>query len=285
VHWLETWRRAFRLHVTPLDIAPNFRDHMQAMGGAWVFTSATLAVAGDFSHFLERLGIEHASTRCFDSPFDYARQGLCYLPAGMPDPNSDRYTPRVIEVARQVIAASQGRAFVLFTSYRALEQAAAELRDALPYPVLVQGDGPRDRLLARFRDMGNAVLLGTSSFWEGVDVRGEALSCVIIDRLPFAAPNAPVLQARIEALRQRGVNPFMAYQVPTAVIALKQGAGRLIRDVNDRGVLVVCDPRLRTKPYGRVFLQSLPPMPRSDDMAQVERFFATGQDAAAHPGA
>ncbi|UCE88291.1 MAG: ATP-dependent DNA helicase [Pseudomonadota bacterium] len=285
VHWVETWRRAFRLHVTPLDIAPNFRSHMEAMGGAWIFTSATLAVAGDFTHFIERLGIEHARTRCWDSPFDYARQGLCFLPGDMPDPNSDSYTARVIEVARRVITASQGRAFVLFTSYRALEQADSTLRDAIPYPVLVQGEGPRDRLLARFRSMGNAVLLGTSSFWEGVDVRGEALSCVIIDRLPFAAPNDPVLQARIEALRQRGVNPFMAYQVPAAVIALKQGAGRLIRDVNDRGVLVVCDPRLRTKTYGRVFLKSLPPMPRTDDIAQVEQFFAAEHGAAVEPGA
>ena len=274
VHWFETHRRSVSLHLTPLDVAGPFREYMAAMPGAWIFTSATLAVGGDFSHFTRRLGIEAARCEAWDSPFDYARQSLLYLPRDMPDPNAPDYGRAVLDAAEPVLAASGGRAFLLYTSHRALNEAAEHLRGRLPWPVLVQGDAPRAALLDEFRAAGDAVLLGTASFWEGVDVRGEALSCVIIDKLPFASPGDPVLGARLDALRRGGGNPFMEYQLPAAVIALKQGAGRLIRDVADRGVLVICDPRLLTRPYGRVFLDSLPPMPQTRDLADVEAFFA-----------
>jgi len=194
----------------------------------------------------------------------------------LPDPASPRYTVALLDAVLPVLTASRGRAFLLFTSFRALREAAAWLVDRLDYPLLVQGEAPKGVLLRQFRAAGNAVLLGTASFWEGVDVRGEALSCVIIDRLPFAAPGDPVVQARIESLRQRGEDPFLYYQLPHAAITLKQGVGRLIRDVSDRGVLVLCDPRLLTKSYGRVFLDSLPPMPRTRKLERVQAFFAGG---------
>ncbi|HJU08539.1 MAG TPA: ATP-dependent DNA helicase, partial [Rhodanobacteraceae bacterium] len=207
------------------------------------------------------------------SPFDYPNQALCYLPLGLPEPSARDYTERVIEAALPVLHASRGRAFLLFTSHRALRRAADLLEGKISYPLFVQGSAPRHQLLNEFRASGNGVLLGAASFWEGVDVAGEALSCVIIDKLPFAAPDDPVLQARLEALARAGGNPFTQWQVPNAVIALKQGAGRLIRDVHDRGVLMLCDPRLTTRAYGRVFLNSLPPMPRTRALADVQKFF------------
>ncbi|HRE55966.1 MAG TPA: ATP-dependent DNA helicase [Candidatus Competibacter sp.] len=273
VRWFETRGRAFTLSLTPLDIAPAFRGRMANQPGAWIFTSATLAVGQGFDHFTARLGVsDHAALR-LDSPFDFARNTVLYQPPGLPDPGSPRYTAALVEAILPVLAASRGRAFLLFTSYRALHEAAALLAGRLDYPLLVQGERSKATLLREFRDLGNAVLLGTASFWEGVDVRGEALSCVIIDRLPFAAPGDPVMQARIESLRQQGQDPFMSYQLPQAVIALKQGAGRLIRDVSDRGVLVLGDPRVSSKFYGRVFLDSLPPMPRTRDFDAVRAFF------------
>jgi ATP-dependent DNA helicase DinG len=192
----------------------------------------------------------------------------------MPDPNDPDYTRAVIDASLPVLQASRGRAFILFTSHRALQEAATLLQGLIDYPLLVQGEAPRTVLLDRFRELGNAVLLGTGSFWEGVDVRGEALSCVIIDKLPFSSPGDPILQARIDALRNRGGNPFMEYQLPQAVITLKQGVGRLIRDINDRGVLMLCDPRLGSKAYGKIFLDSLPPMTRTRKLEVVERFFS-----------
>ncbi len=230
-----------------------------------------------------QLGLEDVHQLKLDSPFDYQRNALLYLPDGMPEPNHPDYSTAFVACAREVLEASRGRAFLLFTSHSALRSAAAQLQDTLDYPVLVQGSAPRRELLERFRYLGNAVLLGTSSFWEGVDVRGEALSCVIIDKLPFSSPGDPVLQARIEALRQQGRNPFMDYQLPAAVINLKQGVGRLIRDCNDRGVLVLCDPRLRTKSYGRVFLNSLPKMPRSSSIDSVHEFFAGVESTVIEP--
>jgi ATP-dependent DNA helicase DinG len=274
IHWFETHKRSFSLHLTPLSIADYFHKQIQALSAAWVFTSATLAVGKSFAHFTERLGLVEVTTAQWDSPFDYANQALFYVPRGMPEPNAAEYTQAVINTALPVLAASQGRAFLLFTSYRALSEAAALLQDQVDYPLFVQGEAPRDILLQRFRETPHAVLLGTSSFWEGVDVRGEALSCVIIDKLPFASPADPVLKARIDAMRKLGINAFMEYQLPDAVIALKQGAGRLIRDVHDRGVLMICDPRLLNKPYGRLFLDSLPPMARTRDPQQVVKFFA-----------
>jgi ATP-dependent DNA helicase DinG len=275
IHWFETQRTAFRLNLTPLDIAPAFSACLQGLANAWIFTSATLAIGNnDFSHFTGQLGLEDARLLQLESPFDYRNNALLYLPDDMPDPNQPAYVDAVVGCARDVLAASRGRAFLLFTSHAALQAAAAQLRDTLPWPLLVQGEAPRRELLARFRELGNAVLLGTSSFWEGVDVRGEALSCVIIDKLPFGSPGDPVLQARIEALRNQGGNPFMQHQLPAAVITLKQGIGRLIRDCADRGVLVVCDPRLRTRSYGRIFLNSLPAMPRTRSLDAVQDFFA-----------
>jgi ATP-dependent DNA helicase DinG len=273
VAWFETTTRGFALNLTPLDIANSLRPHLAA-NKAWVFTSATLAMHGRFDHFLAQLGLEDADTACFDSPFDYAAQSLLYLPPGLPDPAQPDFTEAVVNTALPVLAASQGRAFLLFTSHRALRRAAELLHERLPYPLLVQGSASRTALLERFRALGNAVLLGTGSFWEGVDVRGEALSCVIIDKLPFAAPDDPVLRARAQALEDEGRNAFVEVQLPQAVIALKQGAGRLIRDEHDHGVLVLCDPRLTRKSYGRVFLASLPPMPRTQQLGEVEAFFA-----------
>ena len=278
IHWFETHRRSFSLHLTPLSIADYFQKQMLGISAAWIFTSATLAVGKSFSHFTDRLGLQEVSTAQWESPFDYAEQALFYVPKGLSEPNSPVYTQSVIKAALPVLAASQGRAFLLFTSYRALSEAATLLNEQTDYPLFVQGDAPRDTLLKRFRSTAHAVLLGTSSFWEGVDVRGEALSCVIIDKLPFASPGDPVLKARIDAMRKLGINAFMEYQLPDAVIALKQGAGRLIRDVHDRGVLMICDPRLLNKPYGRLFLDSLPPMARTRDPQQVVEFFELQTD-------
>jgi ATP-dependent DNA helicase DinG len=283
IHWFETLHTAFRLNLTPLNVAPAFRNCLDSLASAWVFTSATLAVGDSFVHFAAQLGLDDAHTLKLDSPFDYARNALLYLPDGMPDPNAPDYVAAVVGRAREVLAASGGRAFLLFTSHHALRVAARQLAEDCPYPLLVQGAAPRRELLERFRQLGNAVLLGTSSFWEGVDVRGEALSCVIIDKLPFGSPGDPVLQARIGALRRQGMNPFMAYQLPNAVITLKQGIGRLIRDHTDRGVLVLCDPRLRSKSYGRVFLNSLPPMPRTHEVDAVHEFFAGVADTRVEP--
>lgn len=274
VHWFETFTRSFAIHCTPLSVAPQFRARLDALDNTWIFTSATLAVGESFDHYVAALGLDRPRTLRLESPFDYAHHALLYLPPDMPDPRADAYTAAVVRVAREAIAASGGRAFLLFTSHRALQEAAAALDGSIEYPLLVQGQAPRAELLARFRRLGDAVLLGTGSFWEGVDVRGAALSLVLIDKLPFASPGDPVLQARIDALRAAGGNPFVDFQIPDAVIALKQGVGRLIRDVDDRGVLVLCDPRLLGKSYGRIFRASLPSMPATRRLDDVREFFS-----------
>lgn len=271
--WVETRRLGFSLHATPAEVGELFQQYMQTYQAAWVFTSATLTVAGRFEHFLERMGIANAETITLESPFDYARNALLYLPPAMPDPNDPAFSDRLIEASLPVLAASGGRAFMLFTSYRALDHAASALAQKVDYPLFVQGEMPRSQLLDRFRLSGDGILLGTSSFWEGVDIRGEALSCVIIDKLPFAAPNDPVLQARLALIRERGGNPFGDHQIPQAVITLKQGIGRLIRDVHDRGVLMIADPRLLNRGYGKIFLNSLPDMPVTTEISDVKRFF------------
>jgi ATP-dependent DNA helicase DinG len=280
VRWVEVLAHAAHLHVTPLSSAELFRKQMSDHPRAWIFTSATLAVGEDFAHFTRELGVEAAQARRWSSPFDFARQALLYVPRGLPaDPNDPGFTDAVVEAALPALEASGGRAFLLFTSLRALRRAHELLKGRVPYPLLVQGTGSRSELLARFRSLGNAVLLGSQSFWEGVDVRGDALSLVVIDKLPFAPPDDPVLAARIEALRARGGNPFNELQLPQAVLQLKQGAGRLIRGETDRGVLMLCDPRLFSKPYGRRILRSLPPMTLTRELRELQGFFAP----AAHP--
>ncbi len=278
IHWFETHKRSFSVNFTPLDVADVFRDKVEAHPASWILTSATLAVGEGFEHFQRRMGLGEARTCRWESPFDFPRQALLYVPPAMPEPNHPDYTASVVDLACELLKESEGRAFLLFTSHRALQQAAGLLRGRTDYPLLVQGEAPRARLLERFRELGNAVLLGTGSFWEGVDVRGEALSLVLIDKLPFASPGDPVLQARIDAIRRGGGNPFFDFQLPQAVISLKQGVGRLIRDVNDTGALVLCDPRLGTRAYGRVFLDSLPPMSRTRKFEVVQRFFARNRE-------
>ncbi|HEY2394787.1 MAG TPA: ATP-dependent DNA helicase [Rudaea sp.] len=273
VHWYELSPHGFSLHATPLDLAPPLRTLREQSHASWIFTSATLSVAGDFDHFARQLGLDDPVALSLPSPFDYPRQALTYLPKGLPDPNAADFTDRVVAAARPVIEAARGRTFLLFTSHRALKRAAELLADSA-FPLFVQGTAPRHQLLTEFRESGNGVLLGAASFWEGVDVAGEALSCVIIDKLPFAAPDDPVLEARLSALRESGGNPFFDWQVPAAVIALKQGAGRLIRDVADRGVLMLCDPRLTSRAYGKLFLKSLPPMPITRELSDVQGFFS-----------
>ena len=270
--WLETRGQGFLFYQTPMDIAALFRARITDYGCQSIFTSATLSVNGNFSYFSGQLGMDDFPARTWDSPFDYHTQSLCYLPDNMPDPRDAAHTRAVVDMAVPVLNLTGGRAFLLFTSYRALKTAAEMIADKLDFPILVQGDAPRTELLDTFREQAHSVLLGTSSFWEGVDVRGQALSCVIIDKLPFASPDDPVLQARMKKMEEDGRNPFMEYQLPEAVIALKQGIGRLIRDAKDYGVLMLCDPRLRTRSYGKIFLRSLPDMTYTQQLGDVERF-------------
>lgn len=272
VSWFETSKKGFNLHITPVNIAEAFQEMIQEQDTSWIFVSATLAVNKKFTHFQDQLGLADSETGVWDSPFNYQDQTMMYLPRGLPAPNEPQFTQSMVEAILPILEASGGRAFILFTSYRALNQAALLLRTMIDYPLLVQGELPRTQLLNKFKSLGNAVLLGTSSFWEGVDVRGQALTCVIIDKLPFASPGEPVLKARCQALEAAGINPFFQFQVPNAVINLKQGAGRLIRDENDSGVLVLCDPRLLTKGYGKSFLNSLPPMPQVRSLSEVTEF-------------
>jgi len=278
VRWMEIFHHSVQLNTTPLSIADIFAKQISGNARAWILTSATLAVKQNFEHYQAEMGLLEARTECWDSPFDFQKQALLYVPKGLPEPNSDGYTEAVIQAALPLIEASQGRAFLLFTSLWAMRRAydilEAEFdRKNLKYPLMLQGDGSRNELLTRFREHGNAVLLGSQSFWEGVDVRGEALSLVIIDKLPFAHPDDPVLAARIDHLKKQGRNAFMEYQLPRTIINLKQGAGRLIRDETDKGVLMICDPRLISKHYGKRIWQSLPPFKRTRDEADAVAFF------------
>ncbi|MDH3840238.1 MAG: ATP-dependent DNA helicase [Chromatiales bacterium] len=278
LRWVDIARNGFTLNLTPLDIAGNLQEFFDARPCAWIFTSATLAVGKDFDFYKRRIGIGAADELQLESPFDFKQRSLLYLPAGMPDPASREYTRAVVEQALPLLTAGNGGAFLLFTSHRALREAADILRTATAgkndWPILVQGEAPRERLLNRFREHGNAVLLGTSSFWQGVDVRGDALRLVVIDKLPFSPPDEPVTRARIEALRREGGNPFREHQLPEAALNLKQGVGRLIRDVTDTGVAMLCDPRLSSRAYGRLFLSSLPPMPRTTACDEAAGFLA-----------
>ncbi len=274
IKWYETYGKSFTLSRTPLDIAKEFRSFMNRHQATWIFTSATLSVANNFVHFSKNLGLSGALSQSWESPFDYPNQALFYHPRGLPQPSDPEFTDKIIEFVVPVLEASRGRAFFLFTSHRALQRAAQLLEGRIDYPLLVQGTKSKGVLLEQFKQLGHAVLLATASFWEGVDVRGDALSCVIIDKLPFASPGDPVLKARLAAMEQQGRNPFFEHQLPSAIIMLRQGVGRLIRDVEDRGVLMVCDPRLLKKTYGQLFLDSVPAMKRSRDIADVQQFFS-----------
>ena len=278
VFWVEAYASSLQLHKTPLSIAPIFNGQREGVPRSWIFTSATLAVKNDFSHFAEQMGLGEEPSRTWPSPFNYEEQGLLYVPTGLPDPNSMGYTDAVLDLALPVIEAAGGKTFLLCTTLRAVKRAAERLRDefeqrGLPFPLFVQGDRGRTELLDQFRQAGNGVLIGSQSFWEGVDVRGDALSLVIIDKLPFAPPDDPVLAARIEVMEKQGKNGFMHHTLPEAIINLKQGAGRLIRDEKDRGVLMLCDPRVISKPYGRRIWQSLPAFKRTREQAVVIDFF------------
>jgi ATP-dependent DNA helicase DinG len=277
LRWVEAQPNGLLLQYTPFEVAQRLREYVESRPCAWVFTSATLAIGADFSHFAARIGLPDARTVQIDSPFDYLDQARIFLPPNMPEPQSPAFAARFIEACAPLLEASGGRAFLLYTSYRGLGEGVRALQARFPnppFPVLVQGEAPREALLNRFRDLGNAVLLATGSFWEGVDVKGEALSIVAIDKLPFASPDDPLLKARLEGIRRRGGNPFFEYQLPQAVLALKQGVGRLIRDADDFGVIVLGDPRLKTKAYGRVFLEALPASPLITDAAAGAAFLA-----------
>ena len=305
IRWAEAYSQSLAFHLTPLSIANIFSTQVFSQKRAWIFTSATLAVKGEFSHYQTEMGLitpnakageddfeddafnekvnrTKVETASWASPFDYPNQALLYLPKGLPAPNTAEHTEAIVDAALPLIEAAGGRAFLLFTSLKAMDRAHGLLKDllekkGLDYPLMVQGEGTRTELLERFRKLGNAVLVASHSFWEGVDVKGDALSLVVIDKLPFAAPDDPVLAARIDAINQAGGNAFMHYQVPYAAIKLKQGAGRLIRDEHDRGVLMIGDSRLVDKPYGKRIWQSLPPMKRTREEAEAVAFFARGK--------
>lgn len=278
VRWFESRRKGFAIHLTPLDVAGPLARFRATRPAAWVFTSATLSVGGRFHHFVERLGLDDARTVQIQSPFNHRQNGLCWLPPNLPAPGDFGHTQALLKAVWPLLQASQGRAFLLFTTHRALRQAADWLRQHASFPLFIQGEAPRTLLVDAFRAAGNGILLGAASFWEGVDVPGPALSVVVIDKLPFAAPGDPVLQARLDNIRQQGGNPFKDVQLPEAVLSLKQGAGRLIRAHDDRGVVVLGDPRLVQKHYGRLFLNSLPPWPLTDKVGQAIEFI-TNQNA------
>jgi len=274
--------QAFSTHLqaTPIDVSTLLAETLFAHYPSVILTSATLTVAGQdgvpsFAHLIKRLGIPFPKELVVPSHFDYANQALLYLPPSMPAPRSPDFVPQATEKIRRVLEISRGRAFCLFTSYAQMRELHDRLLSQLPYPLMMQGTAPRHVLLQRFRDTPNAVLFGTSSFWQGIDVQGEQLSCVIIDKLPFAVPTDPIMKARTDAITAAGGNAFNDLQVPQAVIALKQGFGRLIRSLSDRGVLMLLDPRIRTTRYGATFLDSLPAYRRTDDITEVEKFFAS----------
>ena len=277
VQWAECHTQSIALNASPLSVAEFFKKQIDARPRSWILTSATLAVGGNFSHYLEAMGMETATTACWDSPFDYPNHAMLYVPRSLPEPGSNEHTKAVVEAALPLIRAARGSAFLLFTTLRAMRLArdllaAAFESEGLTYPLFSQGEGSRSELLERFRKLGNAVLVASASFWEGVDVRGDALRLVVIDKLPFAPPDDPVMEERLAAIARAGRNAFMTYQLPHAAISLKQGAGRLIRDERDRGVLAICDPRLIGKSYGRKLIAALPPMRLTRDAAEVEEF-------------
>ena len=273
----ELGARGFVLHLLPFEVASRFQGQMRARRSAWIFTSATLSVGEDFSHFTTRLGLEEAETVRIPSPFDFERQSLLWLPDGLPEPAAADFVSALLEASLPLIDAARGGAFILFTSHRALSEAAMRLRALWSartkrYRLFVQGEAPREQLLRGFREDGDAVLLGTASFWEGVDVKGTALRLVIIEKLPFASPDDPIVKARVEHIQRQGGNPFKDYQLQEAALTLRQGVGRLIRSEVDYGVVMIGDRRLTSRPYGRKLLAALPPMRRAGTLAEVVEF-------------
>lgn len=273
VYWVERRARGLYLQATPIDVSQTLTTHLIEKVPSLVFTSATLTVAGEFDYAQKRLGLENARTLRVESQYDYSRQVLFYVPPHLPDPRQPTFTKRAADEIEQIVNASRGRAFLLFTSYGQMRQMYELLRERLDFPLLLQGDAPRTALVEAFRATQGAVLFGTSSFWQGVDVQGEQLSCVVIDKLPFAVPSDPVIAARVEAIRESGGNPFYEYQIPQAALALKQGFGRLIRATSDRGVLTLLDNRISKLPYGRVFFDSLPAYRFTARLGDVQDFF------------
>ncbi len=270
--WYETTLRHIVLHLTPLSISQKFADFIAEPKRSWVFTSATLMVDGGFTHFQRQMGLNNATTLSLDSPFDYPNQAMLCVPRFLPEPNAREMRATLLDISIKLVKASRGRCFLLFTSHATLNAIASQLVDEIDNPILVQGSTTKRALLESYIENKDAVLLGTGAFWEGVDVRGDDLTCVLIDKLPFASPDDPLLQARIEDCRKSGGNPFVQLQIPQAAIALKQGAGRLIRDETDKGVLVICDNRLVTKDYGKIFMGSLPDMRRTRDLQKAVDF-------------
>lgn len=271
-YWYDTTPRHFSLHITPLTVADKFCEQMELNPGAWIFTSATLAVNDDFAHFTSRLGLKPKNMFSLPSPFDYQKQARLCVPRYLPEPNSPGMANKMVTLLSPVIEKNQGRCFFLCTSHSMMKELVERFRQSLSVPVLMQGETSKQKTLAEFMELGNALLVATGAFWEGIDVRGDTLSCVIIDKLPFTAPDDPLLKARIEDCQLRGGDPFAQVQLPEAVITLKQGVGRLIRDNNDSGALIICDNRLVTRDYGGVFLASLPPIPRTRDLNIVQDF-------------
>lgn len=274
--WAERRDRNLILHASPVEVGEMLRSSLYEKVPSIVFTSATLSSGETFDYFRSRLGLDsdpRPREVILDSPFDYATQTMLYIPRAMPDPNSADFTRAMVSVLEEVLTRTRGRAFVLFTSHRNMEEVHKEMTDRVPFPLLVQGSKPKSQLLSEFRERLGSVLFATASFWEGVDVQGEALSCVIVDRLPFASPGDPIVSARVEKLKKEGKEPFSCFQVPMAVLALKQGLGRLIRTRTDRGVLCILDTRILTRSYGRTFRQSLYSSPMRQDLEDIEAFF------------
>ncbi|MBE3884916.1 ATP-dependent helicase [Vibrio parahaemolyticus] len=271
-YWYDTSPRHFTLHITPLSVADKFHEQIEIKQGAWIFTSATLAVSGDFKHFTDRLGLKPKQQFSLPSPFDYEKQARLCVPRYLPEPNSPGLADKLVRMLAPVIEKNDGRCFFLCTSHSMMRELGEKFREVLDLPVLMQGEMSKQKTLAEFMELGNALLVATGAFWEGIDVRGDALSCVIIDKLPFTAPDDPLLKARIEDCRLRGGEPFAEVQIPDAVITLKQGVGRLIRDQKDHGALIICDNRLVTRDYGGTFLGSLPPIPRTRDLERIKAF-------------
>ncbi|MEH0803118.1 ATP-dependent DNA helicase [Vibrio alginolyticus] len=276
-YWYDTSPRHFALHITPLSVADKFHEQIEIKQGAWIFTSATLAVSGDFKHFTDRLGLKPTKQFSLPSPFDYQKQARLCVPRYLPEPNSNGLADKLVRMLAPVIEENDGRCFFLCTSHSMMRELGEKFREVLELPVLMQGEMSKQKTLAEFMELGNALLVATGAFWEGIDVRGDALSCVIIDKLPFTAPDDPLLKARIEDCRLRGGEPFAEVQIPDAVITLKQGVGRLIRDQKDHGALIICDNRLVTRDYGGIFLGSLPPIPRTRDLDGIKAFLKAEQ--------